>query len=193
MTVALQNNDLAAVEKFQNAETATHVTRARRRPCRRCVRAAGQARPRARDRRPPVSVHQFDATFENGVVHETIQFDPDNKVVHFKFDPPHEVDAAVRGDVRRRRRGGGAAARRRPSHARRSPRPRSMRARARACSSRPRTCSAWARSNFAAPTTGSRNSTRRSAAGGVVAFSSGNHAQGVALAAQAARHAGRRS
>ena len=27
MTVALQNNDLPAVEKFQNAETATHVTR----------------------------------------------------------------------------------------------------------------------------------------------------------------------
>ena len=33
-------------------------------------------------------VHEFDATFEKGVVHETIRFDPDDKVVGFKYDLP---------------------------------------------------------------------------------------------------------
>jgi hypothetical protein len=87
MTVALQNNDLPAVEKFQNAETATHVTRAI------VGHAADVFAPlgklvRVRETSVAGEVHQFDATFGNGVVHETIQFDPDNKVVHFKFDPP---------------------------------------------------------------------------------------------------------
>jgi hypothetical protein len=87
MTVALQNNDLPAVEKFQNAETATHVTHGV------VGHAADVFAPlgklvRVRDTSSAGEVHQFDATFVNGVVHETIQFDPDNKVVHFKFDPP---------------------------------------------------------------------------------------------------------
>jgi hypothetical protein len=33
-------------------------------------------------------VHEFDASFDKGVVHETIRFDPDNKVVGFKYDLP---------------------------------------------------------------------------------------------------------
>jgi hypothetical protein len=33
-------------------------------------------------------VHQFDATFEKGVVHETIKFDPAGKIVGFKYDLP---------------------------------------------------------------------------------------------------------
>ena len=87
MTVALQNNDLAAVEKFQNAETATHVTRGV------VGHAADVFAPlgklvRVRETSAAGEVHQFDATFGNGVMHETIQFDPDNKVVHFRFDPP---------------------------------------------------------------------------------------------------------
>ena len=47
-----------------------------------------------------------------------------------------------------------------------------------------RTCSAPARSRSAAPTCGSPGSTPRSGPAGVVAASAGNHAQGVALAAQ---------
>ena len=31
-------------------------------------------------------VHEFDVTFENGVVHEKIQFDPRDKVFKFKYD-----------------------------------------------------------------------------------------------------------
>lgn len=87
MTVALQNNDLAGVDKFQNAETATHVTRGI------VGHAADVFAPlgklvRVRETASAGEVHQFDATFANGVVHETIQFDPESKVVHFKFDPP---------------------------------------------------------------------------------------------------------
>ena len=59
-----------------------------------------------------------------------------------------------------------------------------MRSPAAACSSRPRRCSAPARSSSAAPTTSSRSLAPTCARGGVVAFSSGNHAQGVAAAAK---------
>ena len=60
------------------------------------------------------------------------------------------------------------------------------------CSSRPSACSAPARSSSAAPTTACQPLTRDRARGaGVVAFSSGNHAQGVACAGAAAGHAGR--
>ena len=87
MTVALQNNDLAAVEKFQNAETATHVTRGIVGHAADVVAPLGKL-VRVREASSAGEVHQFDATFANGMVHETIQFDPDNKVVHFKFDAP---------------------------------------------------------------------------------------------------------
>ena len=49
-------------------------------------------------------------------------------------------------------------------------------------SSSARTCSAWAPSSSAAPTTRSSRLDARQRAAGVVAFSSGNHAQAVALA-----------
>ena len=89
MTVALQNNDLAGVRRFQNAETATLVTHAvvgrdadvfaPLGKLQRVRETAGETERR---------VHQFDATFDKGVVHETIRFDPENKVVGFKYDLP---------------------------------------------------------------------------------------------------------
>jgi uncharacterized protein YpmB len=92
MTVALQNNDLAGVEKFQNAETATLVTHAI------VGRDADAFAPlgklqRVRETTVPADesanrVHEFDATFDKGVVHETIRFDPDDKVVGFKYTLP---------------------------------------------------------------------------------------------------------
>lgn len=92
MTVALQNNDLAGVEKFQNAETATQVTHA---IVGRDADAFAPLGKLQRVRETPVPpeessrrVHEFDATFDKGVVHETIRFDPDNKVVGFKYDMP---------------------------------------------------------------------------------------------------------
>jgi hypothetical protein len=89
MTVALQANDLAGVQKFQNAETATQVTHAI------VGRDADAFAPlgklqKVRETSDDASrrIHQFDVTFEKGVVHETIRFDPDNKVVGFKYDLP---------------------------------------------------------------------------------------------------------
>jgi hypothetical protein len=89
ITVALQQNDLAGVQKWQNAETATEVTYAI------VGRAADAFAPLGKlqsvretsadnDRR----IDAFDATFDKGVVHETIKFDPSDKIVGFKYDPP---------------------------------------------------------------------------------------------------------
>ncbi len=87
LTVALQKNDLAAVEKFQNSETATYVTHGV------VGRAADRFAPlgkldRVRETAVEGRTHQFDAVFDKGTVHETIRFDPDNKVVGFKYDLP---------------------------------------------------------------------------------------------------------
>jgi hypothetical protein len=92
MTSALQNNDLAGVEKFQNAETATQVTHAI------VGRDADAFQPlgklqRVRETPVPADesarrIHEFDATFDKGVVHEAIRFDPDDKVVGFKYTLP---------------------------------------------------------------------------------------------------------
>ena len=87
MTVDLQNNDLPGVETFQNAETATHVTHGVVGPAADVFAPLGKL-VRVRETSADGEVHQFVATFGSGTVHETIQFDPDNKVVHFKFDPP---------------------------------------------------------------------------------------------------------
>jgi hypothetical protein len=89
MTVALQKNDLVAVQRFQNAETATLVTHA---VVGRDADAFAPLGKLQRVRETAVEterrIHQFDATFDRGVVHETIRFDPDNKVVGFKYELP---------------------------------------------------------------------------------------------------------
>lgn len=89
MTVALQKNDLAGVQKFQNAETKTLVTHTV------VGRDADAFAPLGKlksVRETSVDearrIHQFDATFDKGVVHETIRFDPENKVVGFKYEMP---------------------------------------------------------------------------------------------------------
>jgi uncharacterized protein YpmB len=87
MTLALQKNDIAAVDKFQNAETATHVTRAIVGHDADVFVPLGDLK-NVHETGSEDRVHEFDVTFDKGVVHETVQFDPDNKVVHFRFDPP---------------------------------------------------------------------------------------------------------
>jgi hypothetical protein len=89
VTVAIEANDLEAVAHYQNAETATHLNRAR------IGRAADAFAPLGRVR----SVHQLDfdpqtriANFtiecEHGTVRETIKFDPEKKIVTFHYDNP---------------------------------------------------------------------------------------------------------
>ncbi len=88
MTKALQANDLAAVQKYQNAETATQVNRAR------VGHAADQLAPlgklkKTKENTPAGDgdrVHEFDLTFASGTVHEKMKLDPQDKVVRFQYD-----------------------------------------------------------------------------------------------------------
>jgi hypothetical protein len=89
VTVAIQRNDYNAVLGYNSAETASRITRAQ------IGRAADALTPLGEiksvkevavdtDRRR----HEFDLTFAHGKVHETIGFDPQNKIVVFHYDPP---------------------------------------------------------------------------------------------------------
>jgi hypothetical protein len=89
VTIALQMNDLPGVQKWQNVETATQVSHA-------IVGRASDAfaplgklqKLRETSADAQTRVHHFDATFEKGVVRETIKFDPSDKIVGFKYDLP---------------------------------------------------------------------------------------------------------
>jgi hypothetical protein len=92
LTAAVQSNSMPAVQKMENAETAAEMTRAR------LGQAADTLAPLGEIKRVHETsatgdaprVHEFDVTFEKGVAHEKIQFDPDDKVFHFRYDvlPP---------------------------------------------------------------------------------------------------------
>jgi len=90
LTAAVQNNDYNAVAKLENAQTAVDMGRGR------LGSAADKLAPLGKIKRvhenTPASdgprVHEFDITFDGGSLHEKIQFDPENKVFAFKYDPP---------------------------------------------------------------------------------------------------------
>ena len=85
LTQAVQNNDLAAVQKLENIQTAADMSRQR------LGRAADDLAPLGVIKRvhevPTTSttprVHEFDLTFDKGHAHEIIGFDPADKIVHF--------------------------------------------------------------------------------------------------------------
>jgi hypothetical protein len=89
LTQAVQNNDLAAVQKLENAQTAVEMTRAR------LGRASDQLAPLGKIKRVkevtppngPPRVHEFDVTFDKGGAHESITVDPQDKIVHFHEQP----------------------------------------------------------------------------------------------------------
>jgi hypothetical protein len=89
VTAALQHNDLATVQRYQNAETATEVNRER------VGRAADTLAPLGNItgvKQTAVDgatrVYDFDLSFQHGKVHETIKFDPNQKIVRFHYDAP---------------------------------------------------------------------------------------------------------
>jgi hypothetical protein len=89
VTIALQKDDVAGVKSYQNAETATQVTASR------VGRGADALAPLGALKQThetaanaETRVHQFDLTFEHGTVHESIKFDPNDKIVGFHYDPP---------------------------------------------------------------------------------------------------------
>lgn len=89
VTVGLQSNDLAAVQKYENAETATQVNRQR------VGRAADQLAPlgklksvRETSADAATRIHTFNLTFDKGTMAEQIKFDPEKKIVRFHYDSP---------------------------------------------------------------------------------------------------------
>lgn len=88
LTQAVAANDMATVQKLENSETAAEMTRAR------LGRASDTIAPLGKIKRVkevpaqnvPPRTHEFDVTFEKGTIHEKIQFDPEGKVVHFRYD-----------------------------------------------------------------------------------------------------------
>jgi hypothetical protein len=88
VTQALQANDLAAVQKYQNAETATQVNRARVGHAADVLGPLGKLKS-VKETTPkdaPPRVHEFDLAFQNGNVHETMKLDPQDKIVRFNYN-----------------------------------------------------------------------------------------------------------
>lgn len=88
MTQALQRDDVAAVQKYQNAETATSVNRGRVGHAADVLAPLGKLK-RTKEATPAGDgdrVHEFDLTFEHGTVHEKMKLDPQDKVVRFQYD-----------------------------------------------------------------------------------------------------------
>jgi hypothetical protein len=90
LTEAVQNNDLAAVQKLENSEIAAEMSKARLGkasdalgPLGKIKRVKEVAAPGAAPR-----VHEFDVTFDRATVREQIQFDPADKVFSFHYDKP---------------------------------------------------------------------------------------------------------
>jgi hypothetical protein len=88
LTVALQNNDVDAVRKLQNAETATMINRGV------VGRAADVFAPlgkikKVKETTPsdaPERVHEFEVSFDKGNVREKMKVDPDFKIVRFQYE-----------------------------------------------------------------------------------------------------------
>jgi len=89
LTQAIQNGDVAAVQKLENSGTAADMPRARLGAATDKFSALGKIK-RVKEHTPPTDpprVHEFDVTFDKGAVHEKIEFDPQDKVFHFRWDP----------------------------------------------------------------------------------------------------------
>jgi len=89
LTSALQSNDLDAVTKLQNAETATDINRGK------VGRAADFFAPlgkikSVKETTPSSAaarVHEFTVTLDKGVVNEMMKLDPQDKIVAFRYEP----------------------------------------------------------------------------------------------------------
>lgn len=87
LTEAVQKNDYNATAKLENAETVVQMGHGRLGAAADALGPLGAVR-NVKDITPPgegQGVHEFELTFAKGSVHETIQFDPEDKVVHFGY------------------------------------------------------------------------------------------------------------
>jgi len=155
LSEAIQNGDVAAVQKLENSGTAADMPRERLGAQPTSSWRWGRS---SASRRTPVErsgrVHEFDVTFAKGSVHEKIEFDPQDKVLHFRWTRSRRSDRiALRRDVDDVRSAAerlrGIAHRTRSSTSRTLDERTGARAYLKAENS-----SGWARSSSAAPTTG---------------------------------------
>ncbi|GAC1405128.1 MAG: hypothetical protein NVSMB64_09460 [Candidatus Velthaea sp.] len=89
LTAALQANDLAGVQKLQNAETATHVNHGVVGRASDTLAPLGKIK-KVKETTPKDAadrVHEFDVRFDKGAVHEMMKLDPQNKIVSFRYEP----------------------------------------------------------------------------------------------------------
>jgi len=89
VTLALQNDDVAGVQSYQNAETATYVTRARVGRGSDVLLPLGKLKDvKQTSADTDTRRYTFELTFDHGTLTERIKFDPDNKIVSFAYDAP---------------------------------------------------------------------------------------------------------
>jgi hypothetical protein len=89
---AVQRDDIAAVQRLENVGTAADTS------AQRVGHAADELAPlgavkRVKENTPAGDrdrTHEFDVTFAKGTVHETFEFDPQDKIFHFRYDPPQK-------------------------------------------------------------------------------------------------------
>ena len=86
---AIQKNDYNAVAKLENSETVVEMGHGRLGQAADLFGPLGKIHSVKEDttKGDAPRVHEFDVTFDKGVVHEKIQFDPEDKIVHFAYDP----------------------------------------------------------------------------------------------------------
>ena len=88
VTVALQQNNVDEVKKYQNAETATQVNRRRVGQAADFFSPLGKLKnvhettPKDGEER----VHEFRLTFDKGVALERFKVDPEDKIVRFAYE-----------------------------------------------------------------------------------------------------------
>lgn len=86
---AIQKNDYNAVAKLENVETVVEMGHGRLGQAADLFAPLGKIHGVKEDttKGDAPRVHEFDVRFDKGTVHEKIQFDPDDKIVHFGYDP----------------------------------------------------------------------------------------------------------
>ena len=106
LTQAAQNNNLAEVQKLENIEAAAEMSKGRLGRASDVLAPLGTIK-HVKEVTPPGGaprVHAFEVTFDNGSVHEEIQFDPADKVVSLPVRQTDEevIETGPRRVVRRR-------------------------------------------------------------------------------------------
>jgi len=92
-TQAVQNDDVPAVQKLENAETAVQTSKGRVGSASDRLAPLGKIKS-VKDTTPSGAargVHEFLVTFDNGSVQERFTFDPQDKVYTFNFRAPRQT------------------------------------------------------------------------------------------------------